>query len=184
MRTLIILSYFLAVSLIAAGQDVKEISLCDRLKNDQSNLPDWDSLSKQENNLRILTRQVYFRENFSFLLNSIRKNKLVELKSEKCYTRLFGMTLIHIAEVEPDLLLKKDVLDLLIAEIEKGNLQRDLLRGAIFMGKGRKGFLCNKNKAIIEYAIEKSKINEIDVNPVFGKIENLEYEDCPGMGEY
>lgn len=150
-----------------------ELDYCAMLTKDQSfvNHGETDSLKRASN---YFNRKALFLENFEQLLERTKREgfpqvHFEELPKDSCKNWAITMTLIHMAQAQPDQFFKDEIISLFQNEIKKGNLQPEDLAPAFRVSFTTNEF-CEALKAPIQRAVLNWELgSHLDKEPRFKK---------------
>ena len=140
-----------------------ELDYCKMLEEDQSFLDNSEERNK------------IFEKNFNQILEKTRKEgfptvSFKDSKTDSCKYWSVTATLIHIVQSKPELLFDQEVIELFKKEMDKGNMDNDLLIPAFKISSKTREF-CDTLKSKIEYSTNLWGLNS-------SLIKEIKYKEC------
>ena len=152
-----ILGFFL-IALIACNEEPIKLDYCKMISEDQSYVNN-DKSDMVKFKVDKAERHKIFKKNFDLIMQKTKQEgfpyiSLNNYQKDSCKERAILMTMIHTAQSNPNIFFSKKYADLFKREIDKGNIEKELLeRSSIITAKTID--LCDELKPNIEYATKK-----------------------------
>ena len=141
-------------SLISCNEKSIDLDYCKMLSDDQSNV-NWDKSNMMKFDDDKIKRNKKIINNFKLLIDESKINGFPRVNldfssPDSCKNRAVTMTMIHIAQINPNLFFGDKYSKLFKTEIDKGNLDKELLR--------RSSIVCFRTEEICEFLKPKIEI--------------------------
>lgn len=159
MRVLVLAFILVVISFACRRNHLDNIDFCEILSRDQSFVNvDKSNFEKFMEDREI--RMGIINENLDLLLAVTRKNGFPNssIVQDSCVDKAAELTIIHAAQINQEKLFKKATVRLFEREIEKGNLNKQILERALIIME-RTSEVCVSQKKDIVSAVESWGIN-------------------------
>lgn len=153
---------FFVVGIIACKEDKITLDYCKMISEDQSYVNNDKSDMTRFNTDKAERRKI-FKKNFDLIIQKTKQAgfpyvSLSNYQNDSCKYWAVSMTMVHTAQTSPDVFFSKKHADLFKSEMDKGNIEKELLeRSSIITAKTID--LCDELKPKIEYALNEWQLD-------------------------